>query len=71
MSRRRYAQSASRSIRPRSFYKLGNCAAAVRNSRSDVGSDDLIIVAGHSPHKQAALVPRIDDPEFFDCCFQR
>jgi len=30
----RYAQSASRSTRPRSFYKLGNCAAVDRNSNT-------------------------------------
>ena len=35
------------------------------------GVSNLIIVAGHAPHKHTALVLRIDDPEFFDCCFQR
>jgi len=31
----------------------------------------LIIIAGHSPDEEPLLVLRIDDPEFFDCCFQR
>jgi hypothetical protein len=30
-----------------------------------------MVVAGHASHKQTLLVHRIDDPEFFDCCFQR
>jgi hypothetical protein len=30
-----------------------------------------IIVAGHSPHKETVLVLRADNPEFFDCRFQR
>ena len=30
----------------------------------------LTIVAGHSPYEEPLLVLRIDDPEFFDCCFQ-
>ena len=34
-------------------------------------SNNLIVVAGHSPYKKTTLVLRIDDPEFFDCCFQR
>jgi hypothetical protein len=32
---------------------------------------NLIFVAEHAPHKQTVLVLRIDDPEFFHCCFQR
>ena len=32
---------------------------------------NLIIVTGHSPHKETAPMLGIDDPEFFDCCFQR
>lgn len=35
------------------------------------GADHLIFVAGHAPHKETALMLRIDDPKFFDCCFQR
>ena len=35
------------------------------------GSDDLIVVAGHSPHKETVLMLGVDDPEFFDCRFQR
>jgi hypothetical protein len=30
----------------------------------------LVTVLWHSPHKESVLVLRIDDPEFFDCCFQ-
>ena len=30
---------------------------------------NLIIVAGHSPHKETVLVLRIDDPEFLIAAF--
>ena len=46
---------------------VGRCATV---SMGAVSSNNLIIVAGHSPHKETVLVLRIDDPEFFDCCFQ-
>ena len=32
---------------------------------------ELVIASGHVPHKETALMLRTDDPEFFDCCFQR
>jgi hypothetical protein len=35
------------------------------------GSNNLIVIVGHSPHEEPLLVLRIDDPEFSDCCFQR
>jgi hypothetical protein len=35
------------------------------------GFGNLIIVAGHSPYEEPLLVAGIDDPKFFDCCFQR
>ena len=35
------------------------------------GVGNLFIVAGHSPYEERLLMLRIDDPEFFDCRFQR
>jgi hypothetical protein len=52
-------------------YKKGRSVRPRKNSRSYVGSPILIFVAGHAPHKETALMLRIDDLKFFDCCFQR
>ena len=32
---------------------------------------ELVIVSGRAPHKESVLVLRVDNPEFFDCRFQR
>ena len=46
-------------------------AKAENEGASPALISNLIVVNGHAPHKETVLVLRIDDPEFFDCRFQR
>src|SRR6516164_8270988 len=56
---------------PPIIHRPSNRVPARRARKTLPWVSNLVIVSGHAPHKEMALMLRTDDPEFFDCCFQR